>query len=208
MAKSTSLPRAALLALLWLASAPALSGAAPQCGPLCGRWQLDTTSSDPVEARLDAAIAAYREGRARNLPSENPKSLAAAAEAELRDSLGPVHNRPERDVLYRELLALLTPPETLQITVAGPDVLIGADDRAARRYSPGVRHSRVDIFGTADIRATLAPGRFTITERYDRQREYTETYSVQRADGSLLVERQVSRPGLKPLRLRAVYRPG
>jgi hypothetical protein len=197
-----------LVALFGLAATAAAAPAPLECGPLCGRWTLDVAASDPVEARLDAALAAYRESLEPRPVGDDPKNLRAAAEVELRESLGPIKKRPDRDELREQLLAVLKPPETLQVTLAGPDVLIGADDRYVRRYSPGVPHSRVDAFGTAKITAAITPGRFTINERYDRQREYLETYAVQRADGSLLVERQVTRPGMTPLRLRAVYRPG
>lgn len=206
----TNLPparRIALLALLCLAASAAPAAPAPDCGALCGRWTIDPDASDSLEARLDAALAAYREARQRR-PEENPRNLNAAAEAELRESLGPITDRPDRDQLRRQLLAALKPPETLQITQAGAEVLIGADDRTVRRYSPGMPHARVDALGTAKIKVTLAPGKLSISERYDRQRENLETYTVQRADGSLLVVRQISRPGLKPLQLRAVYRPG
>lgn len=212
MTKSTFPARGTVLALLCLITSFAASAASrqPSCGALCGRWRLDTAASDPVEAYVATALAAYRESRPTRAAGNGnitPRNLQAAAEAELRESLGPITERPNRSNLRSELLAMLTPPQTLQITVAGPDVLIGADDRSARHYSPGVPHARVDAQGTAKIKATLAPGRFTLQERYDRSRQYLETYTVQRTDGSLLVERQIDRPGLKTLRLRAVYRP-
>jgi hypothetical protein len=207
MAKSRWAMRITMLGLLSLSAGTALAAATSDCGTLCGRRQLDAAASDPVEARLDAALDEYREARQRR-PDENPHSLNAAAEAELRDSLGPISDRPDRDQLRNQLLAVLTPPETLQITLAGQEILIGADDRTPRRYSPGEPHARVDAFGTATIKTAFTPGKLTISERYDRKREYLETYAVLRTDGTLVVTRSITRPGLKPLLLRSVYRPG
>jgi hypothetical protein len=195
-----------LMVLIAATAAPA-GAAALNCGALCGQWRLDAAASDPLEAHVDAALQKYREPRDRRLPRGNPENLQIAAEVELRQSLGPIDDRPNRSGLREELLTALRPPETLQISVAGSDVSINGDARGARRYSPGVPHARVDAIGTAKIKATLAPGKFTLNERYDRKQEYTETYTVQR-DGSLVVERQIERPGLKSLRLRAVYKPG
>ena len=163
--------------------------------------------------RPGGATAGCRPGGSTAKPASaaltyNPNSLNAAAEAELQDSLGPITRPPGPGPLRNQLLALLTPPETLQITLAGQEILIGADDRTARRYSPGEPHARVDAFGTATIKTALTPGKLTITERYDRKREYLETYAVLRTDGTLVVTRTITRPGIKPLLLRSVYRPG
>jgi hypothetical protein len=207
MAKSLHARGWAIRALLLLFAGATAAVPAADCGPLCGRWRLDPAASDPVEARLDAALAAYREARERH-NNDTPHSLNAAAEAELRDSLGPINDRPDKDQLRTQLLSVLTPPETLQITLAGQEILIGADDRPARRYSPGEPHARVDAFGTATIKTSFSPGRLTINERYDRKREYLEAYAVAHADSSLVVTRTITRPGLKPLVLRSVYRPG
>jgi hypothetical protein len=191
-----------------MAGAAAPAAMAIDCGALCGRGGgLYPAARDPVEARLDAALAAYRESRHRE-DNSKPYSLKGAEEQELLESLGPINDRPDRDELRTQLLAVLVPPETLQITLAGQEILIGADDRTARRYSPGEPHARVDAFGTAKIKTELSQGKLTISERYDRRREYVEAYGVQRAEGTLIVTRTISRPGLKPVVLRSVYRPG
>jgi hypothetical protein len=208
MAKSRNTGLRAMQVLLCLLAGVATPVAlAADCGALCGRWRLDPAASDPVEARLDAALAAYRESRQRE-DNSKPYSLQGAAEQELRESLGPINERPDRDQLRTQLLAVLVPPETLQITLAGQEILIGADDRYVRRYSPGEPHARVDAFGTARIKSTLTQGKLTITERYDRKREYVEAYAVASAGGTLVVTRTITRPGLKPVVLRSVYRPG
>jgi hypothetical protein len=207
MAKSLPASRYTIRALLLLFACATSAVPAADCGALCGRWRLDPAASDPVEARLDAAFAAYREARQRP-NNDTPHSLGAAAEAELRDSLGPITDRPDRDQLRTQLLSVLAPPQTLQITLAGQEVLIGADDRPARRYSPGEPHARIDAFGTATIKSSLSQGKLTISERYDRKREYLEAYAVLHADSTLVVTRTITRPGLKPLVLRSVYRPG
>jgi hypothetical protein len=199
-----------LLAVLGLSGAAAASAAATMdCGSLCGHWQLDAAASDPVEARVDAALETWRPPRSPRLRSDRPAG-PPGAEPETPDFLRMPPNRPDRGQLRDELLAALKPSERLHISVAGADVVIGATDdaRAARRYSPGVPHARIDAQGTTRIRAALSAGKFTLTERGERGRDYAETYTVQRADGSLMVERQITRAGLKTLRVVAIYRPG
>ena len=34
---------------------------AADCGALCGVWQLDAAASDPVDVKVDAVLAEYRE---------------------------------------------------------------------------------------------------------------------------------------------------
>ena len=105
------------------------------------------------------------------------------------------------------LMALLEPPSRLNLNARGGDVLIQGDDQPARKLTAGTPRSRVNTNGTSTILATWKnSSRLTITERYDRKRQYYEIYTLQPADGSLLVTREVQRPGLKPLRLQAVYR--
>ena len=173
----------------------ALSATTPDCGALCGRWLYDEAASDPVEAKLDAVLAGYKEPKIINEP-DSP--------------MGPTIDRPQRSEVRTRILAALAPPRTLQFTLAGADVLIGADDRPARRLSPGVPHSRVDEDGTARIRATLQPGKLTVVDRYDSRYETVETYAVEKKGGagSLIVTLDIRRPGLKALKLRRVYRPG
>ena len=190
MAVFRGVARGLMLAGLCIA---ATAAAPPDCGALCGRWLYDEAASDPVEAKLDAVLAGYKE----------PK-----IEGEADSPMGQTIDRPRRAEMRARVLTALTPARTLQFTLAGPDVLIGADDRPARRLSPGVPHSRVDVDGTARIRTTLQPGKLTVTDRYDSRHETVETYAVDSRAGTLVVTLDVRRPGLKALRLRSVYRPG
>jgi hypothetical protein len=202
-----------LPALLFLAF-PAGAAEPTGCGSLCGSWRLDTTLSASVAPAVDAALRTYTQPRARR-PARSQRSRDGNLEttveqidAAMEYTLGPIVDRPERDELRSELMSLLTPPAQLQLEFRGAQFLITGDGHLARKLSPGTPKSRVNAEGTATILANWKSNRLTITERYDRKRRYNETYVLQPANGTLLVTREVQRPGMKPLRLQAVYRRG
>ncbi len=199
----------ALVAVLLLASAPAWPAQVPAgCGTLCGSWQLDAAHSDPAEATLDQALAGYRDPRPKRTRHGGSGDPLADIEAGAIDALGPIHDRPGRDMLRDDLLPLVRAPQALTLAADGKAILIRTGERSQRKLSPGEPHSRVDAEGTAKIRCTWQSGRLVVSEVYDRKRRYTETFELQRADGSLVVTREIERPGLKALRVRFVYRPG
>ena len=179
---------------------------APSCGNLCGSWELDAGRSESATTTLDTALLEYSEPRARRSRDASPSDTVGQIEADMERSLGPIHDRLGRAELRAELLPMLTAPQRLVLDGAGRDILIRGDNLPVRRLSPGVPHSRVDVAGTARIRCGWDAGNLKVSERYDSKRTFSETYLLQRADGSLLVMREVKRPGLKLLRLRAVYR--
>jgi hypothetical protein len=202
-----------LLAALLIVALPA--GAAPPvgCGTLCGSWQLDTTATAAVAPAVDAALKSYNNPRVKRQPRSQrsleglPEDTVDQIDAAMERSLGPILDRPFRDDLRSELLALLEPPALLNLNARGTDLLIQGDNQLARRLTPGTPKARVNALGTATILSTWKkPDQLNITERYDRKRRYYENYALQAADGTLLVTREVQRPGLKPLRLQAVYR--
>ena len=120
--------------------------------------------------------------------------------------MGPIHDRLGRDDLRAELLRLLAPPQDLRVDSQRTMIMIRGDKSPERRLTPGEPHARVDAGGTARIAVAWKSGHLLVTETYDRKRAYSETYALQRADGSLLVTREVRRPGMKALRLKSVYR--
>ncbi len=196
-----------LLATLLVMALPAWSATpATGCGDLCGRWQLEPPSSDAVMPALDAALAKYSEPRDRRYRKRPDTDAASEIKDEMERSLGPIHDRPGRTDLRAELLALLTAPQLLVVDSKGSDIILRGDSNPERKLSPGVPRARVDAIGTAKISSSLSASRLQVTETYDRKHKYSETYLLQRADGSLLVTREVQRPGIKPLRLRSVYR--
>lgn len=192
-----------------LASAAAWSSQPVGCGTLCGSWQLDASRSDAAESTLDQALAGYRDPKPKRIRrGGSGGDPLADIEAGAIDALGPIHDRPERDLLRSDLLPLVRAPQALTLGAQGKDILIRSGERTQRKLSPGEPHSRVDAEGTAKIRCTWQAGRLVVSEIYDRKRRYVETFELQRADGSLVVTREIERPGLKVLRVRFVYRPG
>jgi hypothetical protein len=201
-----------LLAALLIVALPAGAAQPDGCGTLCGSWKLDTASSAAVAPAVDAALRSYSDPRGRRVPRSqrsrdgNPESTIDQIDAAMEHSIGPIMDRPVRADLRAELMSLLSPPTQLNVDSRGSDLLIKADSQTARKLSPGTPKSRVNAEGTARILATWKSQRLTISERYDRKRRYNETYAFQAADGTLIVTREVQRPGMKTLRLQAVYR--
>lgn len=193
-----------LLALLLLA-VPALAAEPRGCGPLCGDWVLDAGASDPAEAALDAALAQYKEPRARRPSRVFSDDPGAQMAAEMEQSLGPIRDRPQGADLRGELLPLVVPPRTLRIAAQGSDVVLRGDAPGERRLRPGEPHSRVDAQGTARIECQWQSGVLRISERYERRRRSEESYQLRQKDGVLVVTRELRRPGLPALRVRAVY---
>jgi hypothetical protein len=203
-----------LLAVLLILALPAGAAQPSGCGVLCGSWRLDAAASTAVAPVVDTALRSYSAPRARRVPRSQrslegmPENTADQLDAEMEHSLGPILNRPVRADLRLELMSLLEPPAQLNLESRGPDLVIQGDSQMTRKLSPGTPRTRVNTYGTATILASWKSNRLTISERYDRKNRYYETYALQAADGSLLVTRSVQRPGLKPLKLQAVYRRG
>jgi hypothetical protein len=199
-----------LLAAL-LITFPVWAAAPTGCGTLCGSWQLDAALSAAVAPAVDTALGSYNEPRGKRAPrsarsrSGMPEDTIDEIDSAMEHSLGPVFDRPGRADLRTELMSLLTPPSRLNLDARGDDILIQGDGDPARRLTPGTPKARVNANGTAEILTNWKSAKLTVSERYDRKRRYAETYALQ-ADGSLLVAREVKRPGMKPLKLQAIYR--
>jgi hypothetical protein len=195
-----------LLVALLVTAIPAWSATPVGCATLCGNWQLETTLSDAVEPMVDAALSTYKAPRAKRIPNADSDDMAGRINEEMERSLGPIHARPGRAELRSELLLRLTVPQKLNLEGRGEGLAIQGDGALARRISPGTPHSRVDANGTAKIRSSWKSGALVVSEDYGRKNSYSETYTLQRKDATLLVTREVRRPGMKPLRIRSVYR--
>ena len=194
-----------LAVILLLAAAPACAGQGTEaCQALCGNWSLQASGDAPVEARIDAALATYKAPRPRHESRPIARDARDAAQAAAEDAIGPVFDRPERAGLRAELLGLLRSPQDLEFASRGPEIEIRSGKTLARRVEPGRKHSRVDELGTAKIRTAWTSGALVITEKYDRRHEQQESYKLQK-DGTLLVVREVERPGVKTIRVEAVY---
>jgi hypothetical protein len=131
--------------------------------------------------------------------------LAASESPESR--LGPALEKQKRAAGQREqLLAALTAPATVTLAEQGRQILIQFPDEPVRRLLVDRAHTRVDSRGTVEIRSSWrSDDSLRVTESRGRGQLQAEVYALQ-PDGSLVVTREVERPGLKRVRVRAVYR--
>jgi hypothetical protein len=200
--------RALLTALLLLVCLPAWSAGTPSgCARLCGKWVLDPAQSDSVAAVLDSALAGYKEPKPRRGRMPPPNDPLRTVQIEAEESIGPIFDRPYKDELRAELLALMKPPVTLSISEMDDEVILQGTGPLQRRVAVGRAHSRVDSLGTAKIRVSWKADALIISESYDRKRNQVETFAL-RKDGTLLVTQQVQRPGTRPIKVRTFYRRG
>jgi hypothetical protein len=199
-----------LLAVLAI-TLPAWAAEPAGCGSLCGSWQLDTALTTAVAPAVETALEGYSEPRGRKPPRSArsregfPETAVDQIDSAMEHSLGPVFDRPGRAELRTELMSALTPPTRLNLDARGKDILIRSDGDPVRRLTPGTPKARVNANGTAEILTNWKSERLTISERFDRKHQYAESYALQAA-GTLLVTREIKRPGLKALKLQAIYR--
>jgi hypothetical protein len=181
-AKFTRMGR--VLAILLVLALPVVAGEAPPgCAWLCGQWALDATQSDPAEAFIDDALQDYEEP-------------------------DPDDRRPTSAQMRADLRAVLVPPAMLTLAEQGEEIIITATGQAERRLAVNRTQTRTDAAGTAEMRASWrSDDSLQVTDSHDRRRNHTETYALQR-DGTLVITREVERPGVRRIRARSVYRRG
>lgn len=172
-----------VLALMLVMALPVSAGEAPPgCAWLCGDWALDAARSDPAEAFIDDAMKGYDEPR-------------------------PGDRRPTGEQMRADLRTLLVPPPAITLAEQGEAIIIRAG-QVSRTLSVAHSQERTDEAGTAEIRTSWrSDDSLQVSESYDRRRNHTENYALQR-DGTLVITREVERPGVKRLRARSVYRRG
>jgi hypothetical protein len=168
---------------------------------------LDTQRSDRLEPQIEAALAKYDPPRARRPRLPRPENGAEAVAHELERSLEPLFEPPGVAELRADLRQSLHTPLELRITARPSGILIGSGEHPDRIVEPGRPHSRVDDRGTANIKTAWKSGSLVIAEKYERKRELVESYTLQR-DGTLAVAREIERPGLKRIRVQAIYMRG
>lgn len=222
MQKFPAMTAMTMLALVFMAANAGTAADAPKgCAQLCGNWMLDAAGGESPEQLVDAAMERYRVPR-QNGPrfarsGEVPASGSQTPDAgppdagDATDARDDADNRPAmhspRETMRDELVAALRPPAGLTFSDKGKEILLRAAGGPERRMFPGEPHSRVDSRGTARIRSDWKKGALTTIEDFGRGRTNTETYAPQ-PDGTLQLSLVLERPGIKPLRLRAVYRRG
>ncbi|MEO8308395.1 MAG: hypothetical protein ABI616_10205 [Pseudomonadota bacterium] len=194
-----------LLAVL-LTCGIAAAAPPPECGALCGSWQLDPAASDAVEPALDQVFARFKEPRPRRMKEGSPDNLESMNKAADEAELGPLYERPKGFDLRKEITRTVTPPEKLELTARGSDMLVAIDGRKPLSLTPGEPHSRTDVYGTAEIIVDWRKEQLTVTERYDRKRQYTRHLAVRKTDGALVLTQQITRQGVPALTLHSIYR--
>jgi hypothetical protein len=196
-----------LLAVLLTCCLPAAAATTAQdCNPLCGLWQLEPESSDPLATALDSAFAKFKSPRPKRIDEGSDGNIRSMARADDEAAQGPVYERPLADELREAVTRTLTPPRTLELSVAGKDILVSIDGRKPVRLTPGAPHSRTDSEGTAEIEVAWAQGQLTVSETYDRKRRYIRRLALRPSDGVMVLTQQIVRPGLPEVTMRSIYR--
>jgi len=196
-----------LLAVLLTCCLPAAAAATAQdCNPLCGLWHLEPESSDPLATALDAAFAKFKSPRPKRIDEGSDGNIRSMARADDEAAQGPVYERPLADELREAVTRTLTPPRTLELSVAGKDILVSIDGRKPVRLTPGAPHSRTDSEGTAEIEVAWDQGQLTVSETYDRKRRYIRRLALRPSDGVMVLTQQIVRPGLPEVTMRSIYR--
>jgi hypothetical protein len=193
----------ALLLALWVL--PLHARDAPSgCAWLCGKWVLDAGRSESAEAPVDAALQKFRQPKSRRPRRGFPDGPAGTEEPDVFSPPPP----PEpmgKSALRTQLLDELTPPASLTFGHQEAVILIRAADGEERRVYPGTPHSLTNSRGTTQIKTNWKNEALVIKEDRGGKRKFTETFALL-ADSGLQVTRVLERPGLKALRVRAVYR--
>ncbi|MDQ2639792.1 MAG: hypothetical protein M3Y79_04330 [Pseudomonadota bacterium] len=128
--------------------------------------------------------------------SESPESRLDPALAKQKRAAG------QRE----QLLEALAAPAAVTLAEQGRQILIQFPGEPVRRLLVDRTHTRVDSRGTAEIRSSWrSDDSLRIVENRGRRHVQAEVYALQ-PDGSLIVTREVERPGLKRVRVRSVYR--
>jgi hypothetical protein len=187
----------------------ARAGDAPEgCARLCGNWALDTALSESAEPVVDAALRTFKEPKQRKAqrPRTRPDDMWGPDEPDAPAPARPTQ-KPAKAALRSQLLTELAPPDSLAMGDQADVILIRTGGGEERRLYPGEPHSRVDARGTTKISTEWKKDALVVKESQGRKRGLTETFELQ-ADGNLQLTRVLERPGLKELRLRAIYRRG
>lgn len=191
--------------LLAVGALAAHAGDAPSgCAWLCGNWVLDADRSDSAEAPVDAALQKFKAPTSRRPHRSFPEGPPGTQDPD-EFSPPPPPEPIGKDSLRSQLLGELTPAPALAVREVEAAILIRAAGGEERRFYPGEPHSLTNSRGTTTIKTSWKKDALVIKEDRGGKRKFMETYTLL-ADTGLQVTRVVERPGLKSLRVRAVYR--
>jgi hypothetical protein len=196
---------------------------APADSHLAGSWNLDKAASDNPETKIAAAMSVAQAKLRHHLAryGTDPDDTRAAAAGDAPDSPDYTYDTPE-DFRYGNpgrvgpdfrglrlhLREELTPPNALQLDVAGDLVTISSDQLPPRDYRLGERVSRIDEYGTAIISVDWSHDMFELNYKYTSHASHSETYQVDPATGALTVTEQITDPIIGKILVRSVYRRG
>jgi hypothetical protein len=191
--------------IIGLVLLPVRAGEAPSgCAWLCGNWFLDAGLSDPAEPLVDTALQKYKQPGPRRPQRPFPDDPLAPEGADAMPA-APAPEPPGKAALRSQLLAELAPPASLAMGQQPDGLVIRAAGGDERRVYPGEPHTLVDSRGTTKIKTAWKRDALVIKEARGRNRKFTETFTLL-SDGNLQLTRVLVRPGLKEMRLRALYR--
>lgn len=194
---------------------------APTNTHLSGSWNLDKSASDNPEAKIAAVMseaqAKLRRRLARYGGDEGDKSAPADTSPDAPDYTYDIPEDPSRygspgrvgpdfRGLRVRLRQALTPPNSLQLDIAGDLVTISSDQLPPREYRLGERLSRIEEYGTAVITASWSHDIFELNSRYTSHASHSETYQVDPATGALDVTQELLDPTVGKILLHTVYR--
>jgi hypothetical protein len=191
------------LALLGLLTAPA-GHTAPiiGCGPLCGAWKLDPGASDDPKARIETAVAGFKEPKQPRRPRASMRDL----DDSYIPPAEPLHpGWTMRDELRSELQTEVAIPEQLAFAAEGKDIVLTEGTRRPRRVQPDEPYSRVDTHGIATIRTRWSSAELSISESYQHGEGRSEAYVIERVTGRLIVTRTLKRERMPKLIIKSVY---
>lgn len=190
----------------WASSGTAWSQADP-CARLCGAWRLDPAASTDVTAAIAMTVESYKEDKPRHARGLNSNDIAVLARAEIEESLGPLHSRPQREELHEQLQRQVRVPGTVSLRLDDDVLVVDEGGSSPRRFEPGRPYSRVDAVGTARISIRFKGPVFEVIEDYGKGRSNRETYTADSKGNRLVVTRTIARPGMKDLRIQSIYVP-
>lgn len=178
---------------------------------LSGQWQLNSSASDHLEARVAQAVDRAEAQQRRRISAYERER--ARAEANADESAQPGSEPmmpmpfigPDFKQLRARLLQILAAPLYLNLQVRAGAVTIQSDQLPERDYAPGESFLRVDEYGSATVSCGWSGRVFVIRQRYTSRAELTERFEVDPKTGTLTYTRTLKDPTVGDIGLKSVY---
>jgi hypothetical protein len=193
---------------------------APPDSHLDGSWRLDTSASDDPDAAIAKAVEQAQSKLRHRLASygygqdsqpgghdTSPDAPDYTYDTPGDRYGGPGLVGPDFRGLRTRLREALLPPAQLRLEVDGDLVGIAEEGLPARSYRLGERLSRIDLYGTAIIKASWDHDEFVLKSNYSSPRaSRTDSYRVSPSTGALTLTRQFTDPTVGKIVLHSIYR--